>query len=171
MKTLIVSFLFTLAFCVSGIAQQCKEYSPANSAFAFCPPAGWVQKTDPKEKSVSFESPADPAKVGAVLVVDHDTVPVARDPLAYQLIQGELKADGYSNTRLIVARDIDSTSGVKGTLLVFFLEMKEVPFVQAFYIFEGPGNTKLTFTLTGPQGDREIGRIVETAMKTVRLKK
>jgi hypothetical protein len=171
MKKLTVAFLFTLALCVAASAQQCKEYSVPNSAFAFCAPAGWVLKSDPKNKSLSFETPEVPNKLGAALVVDHDTVPVIRDLLAYQLIQAELKAEGYSNTRLVVARDFDSASGVKGTMLVFFLEMKELPFVQGFYIFEGPNNAKLTLTVTGPQDDKELAKVMEVSMKSVRLKK
>lgn len=169
MKTLIVSFLFTLAFCVSGIAQQCKEYSPANSAFSFCPPAGWA--LNPKDKDVSFDSPQPAGKVGSTLVVAVDTIPVIRDLFAYQLIQGQLKADPNSNSRLMMAGDFESASGVKGTALVFFSDMKDVPLAQVFYIFDGPNNDKMTITVVGPQGDREISKAVQAAMKTVRLKK
>lgn len=171
MKILIASFLVTLAFSVAGFGQKCTEFSVPNSSFAFCAPAGWVRKADAKSKSVSFEAPEAPDKLGSVLVVDHDTVPTTRDSFAYQLIQGELKAEGYSNTRLVAARDIETTSGVKGTMLIFFLEMKDLPFVQGFYIFDGPNNGKLTFTVTGQQEDKELAKIIDASMKTVRLKK
>ncbi|MEP6945523.1 MAG: hypothetical protein ABJA02_06355 [Acidobacteriota bacterium] len=171
MKTLIIAVFLTLAFSATGLAQKCKEYSTPTGTFAFCPPAGWVMSKDAAGKGVDFNAPEQPDMFSAVISVDEDVVPVDRDMLAYQLIQGELKAKDYENPRLVSVRDVETASGVKGTELVFFLEMKAIPFVQTFYIFEGPKNLKLTFTLTGPQHDKDLPKIVTESMKTVRLKK
>ena len=170
MRTFLMVGLVVAAFAVNGFGQKCKEYSPAGSSFAFCPPEGWVGTLKDGDKYVSYDAPLPKTEIGGHLTVSEDKVTEGRDELAFGLVKSYLQGPKFTNKRLIMAGDLETLSGLKGTFIVFYLTENGLDFAQAYYIVEGPKSAKYTFILTTAQNRPEVAKIGEAAIMTVRVK-
>ena len=170
MKTIALAASLTLAFAVNGLAQKCKEYSAPGGSFAYCPPAGWIGSSKAGDKFNTFEAPATEGEIGGHLSIAEDKVENNREVLAFGLVKTFLQGETFTDKRVVFAGDFDTTSGLHGTKIVFFLTNQNLRFAQAYYVIDGPKDAKYTFILTTAQSDKALAQSGEAAVRTLRLK-
>ena len=170
MKTLFVTAFLVLAFSVTGSAQKCTEYTYPGRPFAVCLPDGYKAVQDKTSKEFVIEAPPSEKRYISTITLRGEARTDTRAQMSLKLINGAFGFAGYKNTRIINLTDIKLPSGLDATVLVFFVDIGEIPLAVSYLLVDGPNKTNADFFLLYRRDDMPTGILLNNVMETLHAK-
>lgn len=145
MKALFVTAFLVLAFTATGTAQKCTEYTYPGRPFAVCVPDGFKAFQDKTSKDFVIEAPPSENRYISTITLRGEARTESRADVSLKLINGAFGFAGYKNTRIIRMSDMKLPSGLDATVLVFFVDIGDIPLAISYLLVDGPNKTNADF--------------------------
>lgn len=170
MKMLFVTAFLVLAFTATGSAQKCTQYTFPGRPFAVCLPDGFKAFQDKTSKEFVIEAPPSEKRYISTITLRGETRTDTRAQMSLKLINGAFGSAAYKNTRIVNLTEMKLPSGLDATVVVFFVDIGEIPLAVSYLLVDGPNKTNADFFLLYRRDDMPTATLLNNVMETLRAK-